>query len=145
MVAKNAPLMTDTSTVLKSIGSKRRHSHWSKKYLGQYLREFDWRYNVRKIEDAERTLNALKMIGGKRLMLKAPSLSQKRWDEIRLLVVTHQNPNLPRRRVRPWCAKVKQFPFTKIVFLIHPKPKATHELSILPRFPRFHLWAGGMC
>lgn len=23
------------------------YHHWSKKYLGQYLREFDWRYNVR--------------------------------------------------------------------------------------------------
>jgi transposase-like protein len=113
MVAKNAHLMTDTSTVLKSVGSKRRHSqvnhsaneyvrreksvcittngveayfailkrgnygvyhHWSKKYLAQYLREFDWRYNVRKIEDSERTLIALKMIGGKRLMLKPPSV-----------------------------------------------------------------------
>jgi transposase-like protein len=49
------------------------YHHWSKKYLGQYLREFDWRYNVRKLEDMERVIVALKMTGGKRLVLKAPS------------------------------------------------------------------------
>src|SRR5437899_237754 len=46
------------------------YHHWSKKYLGQYLREFDWRYNVRRLPDIERTVVALKMTGGKRLMLK---------------------------------------------------------------------------
>lgn len=109
MVAEDAHLMTDDSTVLKSAGKNRRHSqvnhsakeysrmeggeristntvesffailkrgnygiyhHWSKKYLAQYLREFDWRYNVRKLDDAERALAALKMTSGKRLMLK---------------------------------------------------------------------------
>ena len=104
--------MTDTSTVLASVGRKRKHSqvnhsageyvrrengvwistnsvesyfallkrgnygvyhHWSKKYLGQYLREFDWRYNVRKLSDMERVLIVLKMVGGKRLMLKSPN------------------------------------------------------------------------
>ena len=49
------------------------YHHWSKKYLGQYLREFDWRYNVRKVEDMERVIIALKMTDGKRLMLKAPA------------------------------------------------------------------------
>lgn len=111
MVAEDAHLMTDTSTVLASAGSERKHSkvnhtakeysrvedgtcvttnsvegyfailkrgnygvyhHWSKKYLGQYLREFDWRYNVRGLPDIERTVVALKMTGGKRLMLKPP-------------------------------------------------------------------------
>jgi transposase-like protein len=48
------------------------YHHWSRKYLGQYLREFDWRYNVRGLPDMERTLVALKMTGGKRLMLKTP-------------------------------------------------------------------------
>jgi len=46
------------------------YHHWSKKYLGQYLREFDWRYNVRRLPDMERTVVALKMTGGKRLMLR---------------------------------------------------------------------------
>ena len=48
------------------------YHHWSKKYLGQYLREFDWRYNVRRLPDMERTIIALKMTSGKRLMLKSP-------------------------------------------------------------------------
>ena len=25
------------------------YHHWSKKYMGQYLREFDWRYNARNL------------------------------------------------------------------------------------------------
>ncbi|MBI2815407.1 MAG: IS1595 family transposase [Acidobacteria bacterium] len=112
MVAKDAHLMTDSSNVLASAGSKRKHSHvnhrakeyvrmedgqcittntiegyfsilkrgnygvyhhWSKKYLGQYLREFDWRYNVRRLPDMERAVIALKMTGGKRLMLRSPA------------------------------------------------------------------------
>jgi hypothetical protein len=38
--------------------------------MGQYLREFDWRYNARKLSDVERTIIALKMTEGKRLLLK---------------------------------------------------------------------------
>ena len=111
MVAEDAELMTDDSTVLKSAGKNRRHfqvnhsaneyvrrengrcittnsiesffailkrgnygvyHHWGRKYLGQYLREFDWRYNVRKLPDMERAVIALKMTSGKRLMLKNP-------------------------------------------------------------------------
>jgi transposase-like protein len=45
------------------------YHHWSKKYLGQYLKEFDWRYNVRTLDDAERAIVALRMTGGKRLLL----------------------------------------------------------------------------
>ncbi len=110
-VAEDAHLMTDTSSVLASVGRKRRHSqvnhkakeyvrrengvcittntvesyfaivkrgnygiyhHWSKKYLGQYIREFDWRYNARKLPDMERAIIALKATNGKRLMLKTP-------------------------------------------------------------------------
>jgi hypothetical protein len=48
------------------------YHHWGRKYLPQYLREFDWRYNVRGLPDMERTTVALKMTGGKRLMLKSP-------------------------------------------------------------------------
>ena len=51
------------------------YHHWSQKYLGQYLREFDWRYNVRGKPDVERVIIALKMVGGKRLMLRPPSQS----------------------------------------------------------------------
>ena len=46
------------------------YHHWSRKYMGQYLREFDWRYNVRRLPDMKRVVEALKMTGGKRLMLK---------------------------------------------------------------------------
>ena len=49
------------------------YHHWSRKYMGQYLREFDWRYNVRRLPDMKRVVAALKMTGGKRLMLKQPS------------------------------------------------------------------------
>jgi transposase-like protein len=49
------------------------YHHWSKKYLGQYLREFDWRYNVRTIPDIERTVLLMKSVGGKRLYLKPPN------------------------------------------------------------------------
>ena len=119
MIAPDAHLMTDTSTVQASAGAKRKHSmvnhsekeyvriesgekittntvegyfsilkrgnigiyhHRSKTYMGQYLREFDWRYNARKLPDMERTLIALKMTGGKRLTLKPP-ISEKRKDD----------------------------------------------------------------
>jgi len=46
--------------------------HWGRKYMPQYLREFDWRYNVRLMEDIERTVLLLKSVGGKRLFLKPP-------------------------------------------------------------------------
>jgi hypothetical protein len=35
--------------------------------LKRYVGEFDFRYNNRKVSDQERTLNALRGIGGKRL------------------------------------------------------------------------------
>ena len=114
MVAEDANLMTDTSTVLASAGKGRKHyqvnhsageyarrengrcittnsvegyfailkrgnygvyHHWGRKYMDQYLREFDWRYNVRKLDDMERTVIVIKSASGKRLMLKVPSLS----------------------------------------------------------------------
>jgi hypothetical protein len=43
-----------------------------KPYLQQYLNEFDFRYNNRKITDAERTDVALKATEGKRLTLRRP-------------------------------------------------------------------------
>ena len=53
------------------------YHHWSREYLGQYLREFDWRYNVRALPDMERTAIALRMTGGKRLMLKPPDAGKQ--------------------------------------------------------------------
>jgi transposase-like protein len=46
--------------------------HVGKQYLDQYLREFDFRYNVRKMDDGSRTLLAISKSTGKRLMLKEP-------------------------------------------------------------------------
>src|ERR1700724_1188678 len=40
---------------------------WGRGYLQQYLNEFDFRYNHRKVNDSERTILALKAIEGKRL------------------------------------------------------------------------------
>jgi hypothetical protein len=48
------------------------YHHVSKQYLDQYLREFDFRYNVRKMDDQDRTVLAVKKTHGKRLMLKEP-------------------------------------------------------------------------
>jgi transposase-like protein len=48
------------------------YHHVGKQYLDQYLREFDFRYNVRRVEDGERSLMAIRKTGGKRLMLKEP-------------------------------------------------------------------------
>jgi hypothetical protein len=36
-----------------------------------YLREFDWRYNARKLSDTERTILALQNVAGKRLLLRS--------------------------------------------------------------------------
>jgi transposase-like protein len=49
------------------------YHHVGRGYLQQYLNEFDFRYNSRKISDSDRTLLAVKALGGKRLMLKEPS------------------------------------------------------------------------
>jgi hypothetical protein len=46
--------------------------HVSQRYLDRYLKEFDFRYNVRPIPDTDRVTIALKKTEGKRLMLKAP-------------------------------------------------------------------------
>jgi transposase-like protein len=48
------------------------YHHDSKQYLDQYLREFDYRYNVRKMNDGARFTLALKKTGGKRLTMREP-------------------------------------------------------------------------
>ena len=60
--------------VLDALLNRVQTGLWSRKYLSQYLREFDWRYNVRKLPDMERAIIILKMVGGKRLLLK-PTVS----------------------------------------------------------------------
>lgn len=47
--------------------------HVSKRHLQQYLNEFDFRYNARKVKDGERSLLAIKGADGKRLMLRDSS------------------------------------------------------------------------
>ncbi|HWY63266.1 MAG TPA: transposase [Rhizomicrobium sp.] len=44
----------------------------SKQHLHRYCSEFSYRWNERKVTDAERTAKALTLIGGKRLMYKDP-------------------------------------------------------------------------
>jgi transposase-like protein len=48
------------------------YHHVGKKYLDLYLREFDYRYNVRKMDDETRGALAIKKTSGRRLMLKEP-------------------------------------------------------------------------
>jgi transposase-like protein len=48
------------------------YHHVGKHYLDQYLREFDFRYNVRKVNDSERVVMAVRKTSGKRLMLREP-------------------------------------------------------------------------
>jgi len=45
----------------------------SKEYLHRYLWQFDFMWNARKMNDGERTIMAIKLAEGKRLMYKAPS------------------------------------------------------------------------
>jgi len=111
MIAEDAHVMTDSSTVLGKALKNRTHDQVNhvgkeyvryengkcittnsiegyfsllkrgiygtyhqvgKPYLQQYLNEFDFRYNNRKITDAERTEAALKATEGKRLTLRRP-------------------------------------------------------------------------
>jgi hypothetical protein len=111
MIAEDAHVMTDSSTVLAGALVGRTHDqvnhradeyvryengkcittnsvegffsllkrgiygtyhHVGKPYLQQYLNEFDFRYNRRKVTDAERTELAMKACEGKRLTLRNP-------------------------------------------------------------------------
>lgn len=46
--------------------------HVSEKHLSRYLREFEFKWNSRKVTDGERTSNAIRGALGKRLMYKTP-------------------------------------------------------------------------
>jgi hypothetical protein len=48
------------------------YHHWGRGYMQQYLNEFDFKYNHRKVNDSDRTLLALKATEGKRLTLRQP-------------------------------------------------------------------------
>lgn len=48
------------------------YHHWSQHHLHRYLSEFDFRFNLRKVEDGERTLEVLKGFEGKRLTYREP-------------------------------------------------------------------------
>ncbi len=51
------------------------YHHVGKQYLDQYLGEFDFRYNGRKVSDGERTIAGLRKAAGKRLMLSRSETS----------------------------------------------------------------------
>ena len=48
------------------------YHHVGKEYLDQYLREFDYRHNIRKLNDDERFDVAVRKTSGKRLTLRQP-------------------------------------------------------------------------
>ncbi len=49
------------------------YHHMSEAHIGRYCAEFDFRYNTRKITDAERTDLAVQGARGKRLTYRQPS------------------------------------------------------------------------
>jgi hypothetical protein len=53
---------------MKSLGVKYERPNM----VQQYLNEFDFRYNHRKVNDSDRTLLALKATEGKRMTLREP-------------------------------------------------------------------------
>ncbi len=48
------------------------YHHVGSHYLAQYLGEYDFRYNTRKLTDGQRTIAGLQRVEGKRLMLRPP-------------------------------------------------------------------------
>jgi transposase-like protein len=53
------------------------YHHVSKQHLGQYLGEFDFRYNTREMTDGARTIEGIRKIAGKRLVLRRPTTKQQ--------------------------------------------------------------------
>jgi len=53
------------------------YHHVGKSYLDQYLREFDFRYNVRRLNDHERNSLAIQKTSGKRLTMREPKSAKK--------------------------------------------------------------------
>ena len=48
------------------------YHHWGRGYMQQYLNEFDFKFNHRKVNDSDQALLALKATEGKRLTLRQP-------------------------------------------------------------------------
>jgi ISXO2-like transposase domain len=48
------------------------YHHVGKQHLDQYLKEFDYRHNIRDLNDFDRSVLAIKKTSGKRLTLKEP-------------------------------------------------------------------------
>lgn len=74
--------MATTNTVEGFFGNTKRsldgtHHHVSKKYLPLYLAEIDHKYNTRKSSDGARTDAGIKLMEGKRLMLRPPVMKSK--------------------------------------------------------------------
>jgi len=46
------------------------YHHVSEYHLQRYLAEFDYRYNMRKVTDGERTARTMHRVAGKRLMYR---------------------------------------------------------------------------
>ena len=66
-----------TNTVEGFFGNSKRsidgtHHNISRGHMDLYFAELDFKYNTRKVTDGERTVEAIKKIEGKRLMLKRP-------------------------------------------------------------------------
>jgi len=66
-----------TNTVEGFFGNSKRsidgtHHNISREHMDLYFAELDFKYNTRKVTDGERTVEALRLIEGKRLMLKRP-------------------------------------------------------------------------
>ncbi len=70
--------LATTNTAEGFFGSTKRsidgtHHHVSRKHLPLYLAELDYKYNTRKVSDGARTVTGIKMMEGKRLMLRRPA------------------------------------------------------------------------
>jgi transposase-like protein len=51
------------------------YHHVGRQHLGQYLSEFDFRYNTRSLSDGARTIEGIRKAEGKRMMLRRPKRS----------------------------------------------------------------------
>jgi transposase-like protein len=66
-----------TNTAEGFFGNSKRsidgtHHHVSRKHLPLYLAELDYKYNTRKVTDGARTAAGIRLVEGKRLMLRRP-------------------------------------------------------------------------
>ncbi|MGP8173681.1 MAG: IS1595 family transposase [Terracidiphilus sp.] len=69
--------LASTNTVEGFFGNSKRsidgtHHHISRKHTALYFAELDHKYNTRKLTDGERTVQGIKGMEGKRLMLRTP-------------------------------------------------------------------------